>query len=160
MGPLMNPGQVSGGAGIERWSASIDQALKRRPVAGVNDAQTLREHYLEYLGSAQYSGPSYPANTEWGKYQREWAGSAADARAAAGSALPGGNLSGGRINRSSSAAPTAASSLGAKNLDATAGNLSGMGTMPSYLQQRSEPSRRPKVDYSLPKNPGNSFDFR
>lgn len=160
LGPLMNPGRVSGGQDIERWSASINQAIQRRKIEGVNDTQTRREQYLDYLGSAQYSGASYPANTEWGKYQREWAGSAADARAASSPGLLGGNIAGASVSKPPAATPGAASPASANRSGASQGNLSGMGTLPSYLQQRSAPSRTPKVDYSVPKDPGSSFNFR
>jgi hypothetical protein len=160
LGPLLDPGRVSGAQGIERWSASINQALQRRKIDGVNDPQTKREQYLDYLGNAQYSGANYPANTEWGKYQREWAGSAADARAASSPGLLGGSVAGASSSKPTVATPGAASSSGVNRPGAAQGNLSGMGTLPSYLQQRSAPSRAPKVDYSLPKDPGSSFNFR
>ena len=126
----------------------------------MNDTQTRREQYLDYLGSAQYSGANYPANTEWGKYQREWTGSAADARAASSPGLLGGNLAGASISKPSVATPGAGSIAGANRPGASPGNLSGMGTLPSYLQQPSAPSRAPKVDYSVPKDPASSFNFR
>ncbi len=160
LGPLMDPGRVSGAQGIERWSASINQALQHRKIDGVNDPQTKREQYLDYLGNAQYSGANYPANTEWGKYQREWAGSAADARAASSPGLMGGSVAGAFSSKPTVATPGAASFSGVNRPGAAQGNLSGMGTLPSYLQQQSVPSRAPKVDYSVPKDPGSSFNFR
>jgi hypothetical protein len=156
----LDPGRVSGAQGIERWSASINQALQHRKIDGVNDPQTRREQYLDYLGNAQYSGANYPVNTEWGKYQREWAGSAADARAASSPGLLGGSVAGASSSKPTVATPGAASLSGVNRPGAAQGNLSGMGTLPSYLQQRSAPSRAPKVDYSVPKDPGSSFNFR
>ena len=160
LGPLMNPGRLSGAQGFERWSASINRSLQRRTIDGVNDSKARREQYLDYLGSAQYSGASYPANTEWGKYQREWAGSAADARAATSAGGLGGKISGPSITKP--ATPVASSPTVANRSAASQGNLSGMGSLPSYLQQRGTPapSRTPRVDYSLPKDPGSSFNFR
>lgn len=161
LGPLMNPSRISGGQDIERWSASISKAMERRKTESVEESKERREQYLDYLNSARYSGPSYPANSEWGKYQREWAGSAAE-RAAEGPGSPGQASLLGSAGRDKSAPIASPAALEKRTLPAASGNLSGVGTLPSYLQQRSAPSsgRAPKVDYSVPKAPGNNFGFR
>jgi hypothetical protein len=161
LGALLNPARVSGSQALERWTSSLKEMSRTRSQADIPDAQDRREHYLKFLDRTHYGGPSYPVSTEWGKYQRDWMGSSAAGRPPPVSGTQSSGISGSRlIDPPSPMAPSgAASSLRQGTLGSPQGNLSGVGGLPSYLQERRPPSPKPSPDYSLPKAPGHGFDF-